>query len=200
MSSNFGNLSDLPAAFTRYTFAPAIPPSIDENCFVCRREFGEIDPNDPDEKPCRALILASCGHHIGSECVLEFINHAATKECPFCRTTIDPSISAIPFWLTWISATSWFYHRDRYTRSFTVAYINLPQLYIDYLNEHLFARDLRFDEAFHLWYCHAMTGLYGHFMNACYTLSAIFVFWLLTLPRGGQYPELGLIAPSFVDT
>jgi hypothetical protein len=198
MAQNVCNLSNLPAAFARYTFAPASPPPTGESCFVCLRPFGESD--SVNEPPCRALLLASCDHLIGSECSQSFISTDATKQCPFCRTPIQADISAIPLWLVYLSALPWFVNRDRMTRPFIESRIIIPTPYINYLYAQLLTRNLTWREACDLWKCHTLAGLRTHAEDAVCACLLVATCWFLALPWDDSYPELWLIAPPFVDT
>ena len=198
MSTTSQKLSDVPAAFARYTFAQCDTAPTGEMCFVCRRPFGET--TGPEEPPCHPLVLASCGHLIGSECSQAFIKSSNTKRCPLCQCPVYGDAGAMPRWLVWISMTPWFYHRDRKTSQFAMERKIFPKRYIEHLYERLFARDLRYREAFDLWYCHAKAGLYGFSHNAKVAHVVLAILWLFTLPWGKHYPELWLIPPPFVDT
>jgi hypothetical protein len=189
-----GKLHELPAAITVSQFPPAEDPAPDEHCFVCLRTFGETD--NPDEAPCLPHKLASCGHLVGSECIIEFLRADHAKQCPFCRTQIV--YDTFPYWVTWIASTEWFAgfpeplmfpdgEDDIYT----------PRR-LDYAD--LVHRQLDLKAAISMWILlYTIPAFCSCFNPTLSFLSTLTSSWLLSRFSQSHYPELGL-SPITVDT
>ncbi|KAF2027178.1 hypothetical protein EK21DRAFT_91728 [Setomelanomma holmii] len=197
---HFRDLHTLPATLNIYTLLPAPNPPPDERCFLCLNPFFHSDPDpESDAPPCHPLIICSNKHLIGSSCAPSLFASETGRTCSLCREPVRPSGNALPMWLVQVVDTVWF----RYTNSMVwEGLVNSGAWssgYVEYLEAQTFRRELTLCEAWDVLFAHARARVGGHAKSACVVLAVQVVFWLGTLPWGQSYPELWLIAPSFVN-
>jgi hypothetical protein len=161
----------LPQALLTYVFARTSIPEDGGRCFVCQRDYGEQDSEG--EEPCLPVLIASCGHLDGSQCVQELMRSILTKDCPFCRTKIEAhGAQPLPAWLTRLCSTWWF---SRFCR---LNGVNVTPR-SEQLEDDLVLRRLTLLQAGNMLYRHIMHSLLEHISDSM-EFSFIFITYYLS--------------------
>jgi hypothetical protein len=160
----------LPLALLTYVFAPTSIPSDGGRCFVCQRDYGVQESEG--EEPCLPVLIASCGHLVGNQCVQELMRSKSTNECPFCRTKVEArKEQPLPAWLEWVCSTWWF------SRFCEMNRVKVTPRSVQ-LDEDLVLRRLTLWQAGHMWYLHMLYSLLEHIRDSL-AFSLVFIAYYL---------------------